>query len=158
VEHVAVMSEPIKFVPISESQLDEILDAAFNPPQFTPGFSNDNFYEEWKNVQNKLKSALLDLGYRSWNDGGEDYTMADDWSFSRSHDVEIHRESMLADLRVLSVIQQVLAGLKQDYQVVVHHDLFLRDETPMCHLVVQQDGVFSQTDDPHMLKRLGLES
>ena len=148
----------MKPITISESRLDEILDSAFNPPQITSGFSENDFYGEWKDVQGEIKSSLLTLGYRSWSDDGEDYTMADDWGLSRSHDVEIHSESMWSDLRVLPVIQQVLGGLNQDYQVVVHHDLFLRGEIAKCHFIVQKNSIFSQTDDPSLLKRLGLES
>jgi len=148
----------MKPITISESRLDEILDSAFNPLQITSGFSENDFYGEWKDVQGEIKSSLLTLGYRSWSDDGEDYTMADDWGLSRSHDVEIHSESMWSDLRVLPVIQQVLGGLNQDYQVVVHHDLFLRGEIAMCHFIVQKNTIFSQTDDPSLLKRLGLES
>ena len=138
----------MKPISISEPQLDEILDSAFNPPQITADFSESDFYGEWKGVQDKLKSTLMDLGYRSWSDDGEDYTMADDWNLSRSHDVEIHHESMWSDLRVLSAIQRVLIDLKYDYQVIVHHDIFLRREIPMCHFVVQKDVLLSQIDAP----------
>jgi len=147
----------MKTVLISEAKLDEILDSASNPPKISEEFTETDFYGEWKDAQSRLKEALLTLGYRSWNDGGEDYTMADDWGLSRSHDVEIHTESMWSDMRVLPVIQQVLAGFEPSYQVVVHHDLFLRGETAMCHFVIQKNETLVQTDDPQLLKRLRLE-
>jgi len=144
-------------ISITEAELDRQLDAAFNPPEFTESFSKDDFYGEWKSVQSSIKAALLKLGFKSWNDGGDDYTMSDDWGYSRHHEVEINRERML-DKRLLPVIQEVIDSQPNEHEVVVLHDLFLRHEIKPFHIIVRKNEVFSQTDDPKLLRRFGLEA
>ncbi len=143
-------------ISITEDELDRQLDTAFNPPKFTESFGKDDFYDEWKSVQSSIKVALLKLGFRSWNDRGDDYTMADDWGYSRHHEVEINRERMF-DRRLLSVIREVIESLPNEHEVVVLHDLFLRHEIKSFHIIVRKNEVISQTDDPKLLRRLGLE-
>lgn len=146
----------MKYSTITEKELDQILDAQFNPPESIDPLAKNNFYEEWKATQSGIKTALKEIGFTSWNDGGEDYTMPDDWGYSRHHEIEIHRESML-DEKVLVAIQKLLKSLPEDYEVIVLHDLFLRHEIAPFHVVVRRNELLAQSDDIQLLRRLGLE-
>jgi hypothetical protein len=142
---------------ITDEELDRLLDSQYNPPTFTAGFTEDDFYNEWKSVQSSIKAALLGLGFKSCNDGGDDYTMADDWGYSRHHEVEIHRERMF-EKKLLPTIQELLKAQSEDHEVVVLHDLFLRHEIRPFHIILRRSQILAETDDPKLLKRLGLDA
>jgi hypothetical protein len=137
---------------ITEEELDRHLDTQFNPPTLNAEFTRESFYAEWKAVQSMIKAALESLGYSAWNEGGEDYTMPDDWGYSRHHEIEINRRKML-DARIVPLLQQILHNLPHDYEIVVQHDLFLRDNVKPCSLIIRRDEVLSQTEDESLLRQ-----
>lgn len=140
---------------IAEEELDQLLDSQFNPPTIRDDFKREDFYAEWKGVQSAIKKALDALGFTAWNDGGSDYTMPDDWGYSRHHEIEINQHIML-DERLVPALQALLRELPHEYEVVIEHDLFLRDEVKPCSLVVRRDEVLSQTEDVALLREFGL--
>jgi hypothetical protein len=146
----------MKCLLISDEQMDDLLDQAFNEPVFTDSFSSSDFYQEWKDVQTEIKKALLKIGLTSWNEGGEDYGMSDDWGYSRHHGICIHREQMMKP-NLIPVVLTLLETLNERYQIDIHHDLFLRHEIKPFDVIVRKDIILAHSEDPQLLKRLGLE-
>lgn len=146
----------MKYSIITEEELDQILDAQFNSPEFLDSFTKEDFYNEWKSTQLGIKAVLLKLGFKSWNDGGGDYTMADDWGYSRHHEVEINKEAMFSS-KLLLALKGLVESLEKDYEIIVQHDLFLRHEIAAFHIVVRKNEVIAQTENPLLLRRFGLE-
>lgn len=140
---------------LTNEELDRNLDSQFNPPMLTAESTREDFYAEWKGVQYMIKAALESLKYIAWNDGGEDYTMPDDWGYSRHHEIEINRHNMF-DRRLIPLLQKLLRSLPHEYEILVEHDLFLRETVKPCSLIVRRDEVLSHTEDPRLLHQLGL--
>ena len=141
---------------ISEEQMNKLLDEVFNEPVFTDSFSSSDFYQEWKDVQSEIKKTLLKIGLTSWNDGGEDYGMSDDWGYSRHHGIYIHREQMIKP-NLIPAVLTLLETMNEKYQIDIHHDLFLRHEIKPFDVVVRRDTILTYSEDLQLLKRLGLE-
>ena len=122
----------------------------------TPVFENDDgelFYNEWKSVQSELKSVLERLGFRSWNDGGEDYTIVDDWGQSRHQAIEINNKSMLSSV-LITTLHQTLNDFKYAYQILIEHDLYVEFDIPYCSLLLRRHEVLVQGGNSKLFKTL----
>jgi hypothetical protein len=140
---------------VTEDEINRCLESQFNPPHFRDGFTQEMFYQEWKGVQEMIKLALRSLGFESWNEGGKDFTMSDDWGCSRHHEIEINQKRMI-DRRVIPVLQDVISKFPQAYEILVEHDLFLREDIKPLSVVIRKNEVLTHTDDLQLLSRLGL--
>ncbi len=139
---------------VSYDEFNEEAERQFNPPAFNEAFTESDFYKEWKSIQKAIKEALLPLGFRSFNEDGDHYTMPDDWGYSRYQGIEINNKKML-DKRLVPTLQELLMRLPHEYEVVIEHDLL--DAAPFG-IIVRKGGIIAHQEAANILNRFGLDT
>ena len=138
---------------VDESTINEILKNAYNPPEYSKHFSEENFLEEYWKFHKHLKRSISEIGNEPvpGNYDDRDFTMNDDFEESRGISIELNTRKLWTH-EFIKIVGSCLAETPQRYSVYVDHSLF---EDPFFCLFITCDEVLGYADDCPILCRFG---